>query len=456
VVGIGWLKGAAAAGITSAAVLVAAGAWPAALAAPARAAAPVPGSVQWSSFVAGTGRTIAVDPHNGDVFALGSTFLIAYDGTTGAKLWANGQGGGLSVAASPDGQTVFVIKSAAGAPDYSTSAFDAATGKLLWNEIYNGPANRVDRPTAIAVSQDSSAVFVTGTSQGKTSGQDYATVAYATANGRQLWASRYNGAGHSHDNPAAIAVSPDSSAVFVTGVSFGATIGSRFATVAYSAASGKPMWTKTYDKPSKRNSASSVAVSPDGHRVFVTGDSFKNAVGAISAVVAYAAGSGHQEWAQSYHAAKDGDDFSSIVLVSPRDGGKVIVAGRSVTAASADEYLAVAYSVTGQRRWAEHYNRAPFTKDFLGGATLSPDGRILYLTGSAFTVPGGEEPTHSLTIAAKVHQGTQIWSQRVTTKFTNQGGGPIGVSPGGSFIYIGVEDFTATTDDGFTTFALRA
>jgi hypothetical protein len=30
------------------------------------------------------------------------------------------------------------------------------------------------------------------------------------------------------------------------------------------------------------------------------------------------------------------------------------------------------------------------------------------------------------------------------------------VSPGGSFIYIGVEDFTATTDDGFTTFALRA
>lgn len=454
----GRLKGALTAGVISAVALLGPGAGSAALASPAaRTVQPAPGSVQWSSVQPGSGSTIAADPKGGKVFAVGRTFLTAYNAATGGKLWSNGQGAGLSVVVSPDGQTVFVIRSAPGAADYSTSAFDSGTGNLLWNKRYNGPANGADRPTAIAVSPDGKSVFVTGMSQGRTSGQDYATVGYATATGRQLWASRYNGQGHSHDTPAALAVSPNGNAVFVTGVSFGANIGSRFATVAYSAASGKPLWTKTYDKPSKRNAATSVAVSPDGHRVFVTGETFENGVGAVTSLVAYAAGSGHQQWARHYHEApQHSDDYSFVVLVSQSDAGRVIVAGRSVSAANPDTYLAVAYTMTGQQRWAGHFNRDPFTKDYLGGAVLSHDGRVLYLTGSAFIVPGGEEPSHSLTIAVNTRQGAQLWSQVVTTAHNDQGGGPIAVSPGGSTVYLGVQDFTPTTAGAFYVFALHA
>jgi glucose dehydrogenase len=69
------------------------------------------------------------------------------------------------------------------------------------------------------------AVFVTGTS-----GADYATVAYKAATGARLWASRLNGGQTSQPS---LAVSPDGTKVFVTGTSAGATSGWDYAAIRY-------------------------------------------------------------------------------------------------------------------------------------------------------------------------------------------------------------------------------
>jgi len=50
----------------------------------------------------------------------------------------------------------------------------SATGKKLWAWQYNGRANGIDIPAALAVSPGGGTVFVSGTSKGRTSGRDYA------------------------------------------------------------------------------------------------------------------------------------------------------------------------------------------------------------------------------------------------------------------------------------------
>ena len=101
-----------------------------------------------------------------------------------------------------------------------------------WVARYNGLANGNDRASSVAVSPDGTKVFVTGLSDGISTSVDYATIAYDAAVGTELWVGRYNGPGNSADAAYGLAMSPDGTKVFVTGDSQGST--ADFATVAYS------------------------------------------------------------------------------------------------------------------------------------------------------------------------------------------------------------------------------
>lgn len=127
-----------------------------------------------------------------------------------------------TVKVSPDGNTVFAAGIGA------TVAHSAGTGDQLWAST--------DSATSLAVSSDGTKVFVTGTNQSATTGNDYdyATIAYAAATGKQAWLARYNGAGSGEDSATAVAISPDGARVFVTGTSKGVDAGPDYATVAYS------------------------------------------------------------------------------------------------------------------------------------------------------------------------------------------------------------------------------
>jgi DNA-binding beta-propeller fold protein YncE len=85
-----------------------------------------------------------------------------------------------------------------------------------------------------------------------------------------------------------VTASPDGTTVFVTGASSGTIAGQvDYATVGYNAATGARLWVKRYAGLAKGGigtHAYSVAVSPSGSTVYVTGESGNDSV---SATVAY-------------------------------------------------------------------------------------------------------------------------------------------------------------------------
>jgi WD40 repeat protein len=190
----------------------------------------------------------------------------------GAQLWVKRYSPGTaatSVAVSPGGGTVFVTGESVGG--YATVAYNAATGAQRWVKRYG---NGNDFASSVAVSPGGGTVFVTGYSTAASSGADYATVAYSAATGAQRWVQRYKGPGNLVGAATSVAVSPAGGTVYVTGGSPGATSGEDYATVAYSAATGAQQWLKRYNGPGNLDDqASQVAVSPSGGTVFVTGGS---------------------------------------------------------------------------------------------------------------------------------------------------------------------------------------
>jgi WD40 repeat protein len=279
---------------------------------------------------------------------------VAYDAATGAQLWvqrydgpASGNDGATALAVSPDGSKLLVTGNSPGLGsdyDYATVAYDAATGAQLWVQRYDGPASGVDSAFALGVSPDGASVFVTGSSPGVGSGNDYATVAYDAATGAQLWVQRYNGPSSGSDNAFALGVSRDGSKLFVTGARGRGSSSSDYATVAYDASTGAQVWVQRYDGPGNGiDTAVALAVSPDGAKLFVTGYSSGSGSGYDYATIAYDAATGARLWVKRYDGPVSGDDVAVATVGSP-DASRLFVTGYSPGLGGDNDYATVAYS----------------------------------------------------------------------------------------------------------------
>ena len=156
--------------------------------------------------------------------------------SAGVPLWTNryngpGNGDDEPTAVAVDGSNNVIVTGysigSGGYYDYATIKYSSA-GVPLWTNRYNGPGNGDDRATAMAV-DGSNNVIVTGYSTGSGSGYDYATIEYSSA-GVPLWTNRYNGPGNGDDEANAVAVDRGGN-VFVTGSSLGSRSGNDFATL---------------------------------------------------------------------------------------------------------------------------------------------------------------------------------------------------------------------------------
>jgi PQQ-like domain len=318
---------------------------------------------------------------------------------------ANGADSARSVAVNGSGTTVFVTgvsASKATGPDYATASYDAATGARLWVRRYNGPADRSDEAHSVAVSPGGGPVYVTGVSRAVKSGTDYATIAYDATTGAQLWVRRYNGPANGGDNASAVAVSPNGAAVFVTGFSKRTLTTRRrgntdYATVAYDAATGKQLWVARYNGTGNReDTAASLGVSPSGTTVFVTGTSTGFSSGGDYATVAYNAATGRQLWVRRYDGPADSYDSASALAVGP-SGGKVVVTGLS-SGRRSNDYATIAYdAATGTQLWVRRYNGPGNSTDEAHSVAVSPSGKKVFVTGD------------SATLAYDAATGTQLW-----------------------------------------------
>jgi outer membrane protein assembly factor BamB len=249
--------------------------------------------------------------------------------------------------------------------------------------------------------------------------------------GAKLWVQRYNGPGNGTDAAHSVAVSPDGATVFVTGQSPGATPGSGqddYLTAAYNAATGARLWTARYDGPGT-DQAAAVAVSPDGGTVFVTGTTWGGpGLGGNYATVAYRASDGAQLWVARYkNPANDGDNAAALSVA--RNGTAVFVTGTSWVG-SGSGIATVAYRASdGAQLWVKNWSPPGWCCNYYSRAIMSPGGNRVFVTA---LVQSDTSASEYGTVAYNATTGARLWARR----YAGKGASSIAVSPDLATVYV--------------------
>ena len=389
------------------------------------AGAATPGSKVWARPNAG-GNQVAVSPDGSSIFVVGG-IVSARDAATGELLWSKDAGGGLNrVSVSSDGSMVFASGSVQTSPydsDFLTVALNAATGAIAWSKTYDGPVDAgptgpydSDIAYDVEVTSDGTAVFTTGVSDGLKSPQDFVTIGYSASDGTQLWKRRYSGADPgAGDLPlGGVAVSPDGTKVFVTGESYqGPTRAQDFVTIAYGASSGTQLWVKRYggSPVGAYDTPHDMVVSPNGRRVFAAGGvQTDTSTGyADMGVVAYRTATGDRIWAKRI-GALDTDDGAESLAVAP-DGTSVFVTGFI----GLDAATSALDASNGSKRWTRIYDGPGGQNDEAWSVAPGADGSTVFVTGlecaDSSADCGGGLGYRYVTIAYGAASGQLLWAE---------------------------------------------
>lgn len=173
------------------------------------------------------------------VIATSYDFQTVKYSPSGNVLWAkkyNGPADGsdkaIAIAVENSGDNIYVtgVSTGAGtAQDFLTIKY-SPSGDTLWTRRYNGPGNGVDSVSGLCLDTMGN-IYITGYSLGNGTGNDYATLKYSPS-GELRWVIRYNGPANGNDVPTSLAVD-DSGIIYVTGYSDGGSSGMDYLTIKY-------------------------------------------------------------------------------------------------------------------------------------------------------------------------------------------------------------------------------
>jgi uncharacterized delta-60 repeat protein len=353
------------------------------------------GIEQWSAIYNGpTGNgfdaasSIAVDG-SGNVYVTGTSFgseghhdyaTIKYN-SSGDSVWVRryngppGNSGDEATSIAVDGfGNVYVSGSSPGigtSNDYATIKYNSS-GVEQWVSRYNGPGNSIDKVFSMAL-DGSGNVYVTGWSIGSGTADDYATIKY-NSSGVEQWVSRYNGPGNSTDIAFSIAIDISGN-VYVTGYSKGDGTSEDFATIKYNS-SGIEQWVSRYNGLGNGlDVARSIGVDGSGN-VYVTGYS-TGAAGYGYATLKYNS-AGVEQWVQRYNGPGNVFDWAYALAID--DSGNVYVTGGSAGIAFDRDYATIKYNSAGDSIWVQRYNGPQNNSDEANSIAVDGSGNV-YVTG---------------------------------------------------------------------------
>lgn len=246
-------------------------------------------------------------------------------------------------------------------------------------------------------------------SGGWIAGNDIFTIAY-NLDGSTRWVARYSGPGGASDaigdDGRGIALSPSGDRLYVTGgqnMGLGGTptdfrfVGD-FVTVAYDTATGEELWNASYHGPAVgMDMAEQVAVSGDGERVYVMGESQAadlpdgSSGGSDAAVLSYVADTGERDWVSRYHAPGTTRNNAIAAGSIAVRGSRVYTAGAYLGPLGAGyEVLAIEDDRAehrGVRRWAALANPQMGFKVARGSLAATDEGIFFTGTKSSSVAP---------------------------------------------------------------------
>ncbi len=256
----------------------------------------------------------------------------------------------------------------------------------------------------------------------------------ASSSRQALWIQKYGTGLYGTNIAYHLAVSPDGRRAYVTGESQKYGGSPDIVTIAYEADAGSQLWLSRYDGPGHAiDFPTAIGTSPDGTTLYVAGWVGSVGGGSDFGTIAYDSATGGELWTRLFNGPAGSFDNVSALAVNPIKP-IVYVTGPSVTDGLGNsDYLTFAYdAATGDILWQRYLHGAPVTDDFPTDIAVTHDGSTVYVTGAS------RKPEYECaTVAYDATTGHSEWVKRIHSRYPETNGCvDVDVAPDDSRVYL--------------------